>query len=163
MPSFAFHDFWLSENCPFGLCLRTQIQSIFLGFCRNLYQLKLSSLSDFGLPHSLSLAWDDPFLLWRELLSRCIWRCIPGLIEDSGSNGISLEGTDKTLVSFKSGQVLLVEVSSDGYTRSAGFFLAAVNDGWVWEWNMLDASLETGSQWVLASRRGLPPWDLGPI
>lgn len=34
-------------------------------------------------------------------------------MEDSGSNGISLEGADKGLVSFRSGQVFLIEVSGD--------------------------------------------------
>lgn len=34
-------------------------------------------------------------------------------MEGSGSNGISLEGTDKGLAGFRRGQVLLIEVSGD--------------------------------------------------
>lgn len=52
---------------------------------------------------------------------------IPCWTEDSGSNGISVEGADKGLFSFRSGQVLLLEVSCDWDTWSAGFFLALTN------------------------------------
>lgn len=50
-------------------------------------------------------------------------------MKDSGNNGISLEGAVKGLVSFRSGEVLLIEVSHDRDTWSAGFFLALTSDG----------------------------------